>query len=63
LHLLGNCTGERHRNNGSVKRRSAIAADPTTGKRLEDIETEFNRLFKPQLIIGKRGMGKKPVKL
>ena len=37
----------------------AVAAGPTTSTRLEAYESEFIRLFKPRLIIGKGGMGKK----
>jgi len=37
----------------------AVAAGPTTSARLENYEGEFLRNFKPRVIIGKGGMGKK----
>jgi fumarate hydratase subunit beta len=37
----------------------AVAAGPTTSARLENYEGEFLRNFKPRVIIGKGGMGRK----
>jgi fumarate hydratase subunit beta len=37
----------------------AVAAGPTTSTRMEVFEDEFIRNFKPRLIIGKGGMGKR----
>lgn len=37
----------------------AIAAGPTTSTRLEFLEDEFIKAFKPRVIIGKGGMGKR----
>ena len=37
----------------------AVAAGPTTSARLENYEGEFLKKFKPRVIIGKGGMGKK----
>jgi len=36
-----------------------VAAGPTTSTRMESVEPEFIRLFKPRVIIGKGGMGEK----
>ncbi len=36
-----------------------VAAGPTTSTRMEDYEDEFIEAFKPRLIIGKGGMGKR----
>jgi fumarate hydratase subunit beta len=49
---------------GPVMRRQddnwvAVAAGPTTSARMETLEAEFIRNFKPRVIIGKGGMGEK----
>ena len=47
------------------KRNSAwevIAAGPTTSMRMESLEPEFLRRFKPRVIIGKGGMGEETLK-
>jgi fumarate hydratase subunit beta len=36
-----------------------VAAGPTTSARMEEVEPEFIRRFKPRVIIGKGGMGEK----
>ncbi len=38
-----------------------IAAGPTTSMRMESLEPEFLRRFKPRVIIGKGGMGEGPL--
>jgi fumarate hydratase subunit beta len=37
----------------------AVAAGPTTSMRMDMFEDEFIRLFKPRIIVGKGGMGKR----
>jgi len=39
-----------------------IAAGPTTSMRMESLEPEFLRRFKPRVIIGKGGMGEETLK-
>jgi fumarate hydratase subunit beta len=41
------------------RRWTAVAAGPTTSTRMEVYEEDFIRNFKPRVIIGKGGMGKK----
>ena len=41
------------------RRWTAVAAGPTTSTRMEVYEEEFIKNFKPRVIIGKGGMGKK----
>ena len=38
---------------------TVVAAGPTTSQRMEAFESEFVRIFKPRIIIGKGGMGEK----
>jgi fumarate hydratase subunit beta len=44
------------------RRWTAVAAGPTTSTRMEVYEEDFIRNFKPRVIIGKGGMGKKTTK-